>query len=196
MAAPHIAGLAARFGTTTTTPVEREDHLRARLAGYPDAGYLYADLGGIPIKIPQLNKSLAYSIPARLTPTAISASATLGGTTTASTQDSQYTTGSFWNAGSSVGWIEFDLGATRTIRAIRMTPEQSTSGITTHDVYVGSSPNPGTLAVEVLEPTDHMSPIARKFSDAGTLQGRYVRVSSNTTGASWLSWREVEIYGD
>lgn len=196
MAAPFVAGLAARFGSTNTTPVQREYHLRSRLSGYPDAGWLYADVSGLPIKVPQFNKALAYTIPNRLTPVGITASATLSGTALSATQDGKYVMTTSWNAGSPTGWIEFDLGSVKTIRAIRMSPEQSLTGVTTHNVYIGNTPSPTTLRVSINELTDNKAPIARKFPDNGTVQGRYVRISSDTTGSSWLAWREVEIYGN
>ena len=196
MAAPFVAGLAARFGSTNATPVQREYHLRSRLSGYPDAGWLYADLSGIAIKMPQLNKVPAYTTPNRLTPVGITASSTLSGTFPSATQDGKYATTTSWNAGSPIGWIEFDLGSIKTIRAIRMSPEQSLTGLTTHNVYVGNTPAPTTLRVSINELTDNKAPIARKFPDNGTVQGRYVRISSDTTGSSWLAWREVETYGN
>lgn len=196
MAAPFVAGLAARFGSTNATPVQREYHLRSRLSGYPDAGWLYADLSGIAIKMPQFNKVPAYTTPNRLTPVGITASATLSGTSPSATQDRKYATTVSWNAGSPIGWIEFDLGSVKTIRAIRMSPEQSSTGLTTHNVYVGNTPSPTTLQVSINELTDDKAPIARKFPDSGTVQGRYVRISSDTSGISWLAWREVEIYGN
>lgn len=197
MAAPFVAGLAARFGSTNATPVQREYHLRSRLSGYPDAGWQYnIDTSGIVIKIPQFNKVPAYTTPNRLTPVGITASATLSGTALSATQDGKYAMTTSWNAGSPIGWIEFDLGSVKTIRAIRMTPEQSLTGVTTHNVYIGNAPSPTTLRVSINELTDDKAPIARKFPDNGTVQGRYVRISSDTTGSSWLAWREVEIYGN
>lgn len=197
MAAPFVAGLAARFGSTNATPVQREYHLRSRLSGYPDAGWQYnIDTSGIVIKIPQFNKVPAYTTPNRLTPVGMTASATLSGTTLSATQDGKYAMTTSWNAGSPIGWIEFDLGSVKTIRAIRMSPEQSLTGVTTHNVYIGNTPSPTTLRVSINELTDNKAPIARKFPDNGTVQGRYVRISSDTTGSSWLAWREVEIYGN
>jgi hypothetical protein len=172
------------------------ERTRSRLSDYPDAGWLYADLSETTIKMPQLNKVPAYTTPNRLTPVGITASATLSGTALSATQDGKYVMTTSWNAGSPTGWIEFDLGSVKTIRAIRMSPEQSLTGVTTHNVYIGNTPSPTTLRVSINELTDNKAPIARKFPDGGTVQGRYVRISSNTTGSSWLAWREVEIYGN
>ncbi len=197
MAAPHVAGLAARFGSTSLTPVQREYHLRARLSGFPDAGWNYADESGVVIKMPQYNKAPAYTVPNRVFATSITASGSLAGQPPGNVQDQKYSATAAWNAGGPTGWIELDLGSVRTIRAIRMVPEHgSVGGNTTHNVYIGNTSNPSTLAVNISEPTQNMAPIARKFPDSGTVTGRYIRISSNTTGVSWLSWREIEIYAN
>lgn len=85
---------------------------------------------------------------------------------------------------------EFDLGTGRTLTSIRLTPEQFPSGSATHQIYVGNAPSPTTLVQTISGNGATLEPFAATLS--GT--GRYVRVHTSVN-PSWVSWREIEIYG-
>lgn len=184
MAAPHVASLAARYGDTSTTPVQRERYIRAKtfLTGYND-------LSGLAIKVPSYTQPQAFSIPSRLYPSAVTASGTLAGSSTSNVSDGLYLSG-VWNAGGFGGWIEFDLGYSRSLSSIRLTPEQSPSGDVVHKIYAGNTPNPTT---EVATISDKGMTIAT-LSSALNTTARYVRVYTQTS-PSWTAWREIEVYG-
>jgi subtilisin family serine protease len=189
MAAPHVAGLAARYGDNSTTPVERENFIRSKLlpTGYNDGSFPV----GYPIKVPSLNNPLQFTVPTRLVPASITADSTLPGSYTAYVTDSLYINQGVWNAGHPApAWIEFDLGTTKTLKAIRMTPEQFPEGTSSHYIYVGSAPSPTTLVATISGNTATLEPI----STAMNIAARYVRVYTAASSA-WVAWREIEIYG-
>lgn len=186
MAAPHMSGLAARYGTTATRPVERETYLYAKAA---NTGHL--DDGGFEIWIPSYTAPLRYSIPSKLAVSSTTADSTGAGSSTSYASDGLYLN-NYWNSGHAApAWIEFDLGTQRLLASIRLSPEMNPYGNTTHQVYAGNTPNPTTLAATISGYGRTLEPFAASL---GWVYGRYVRVVT-TASPSWVAWREVEIYG-
>jgi hypothetical protein len=186
-AAPHIVGLAARYGGASTTPVQREAYLRSKLLHTGNRDNFFEAI----YRPSALNPSL-FSIPSRLMPTAIQASSSTASSDLWSTQDSLYLSGNFWNAGSATGWIQFDLGQVRTLSSIRLVPEQSAFGKAKHEIFVSDGFSDFVSVKYVNEYTETMAPVSFAFNN---VSAKIVRVKSNLTGLSWVSWREVEIYG-
>lgn len=190
MAAPHISALAARYGDTTTRPPEREAYIRSRTLATG-----YKDTKGNPIRIHSYMAPVQITVPFRLKPVAVSTSGGTGDPTTA--YDGKYLSGNFWNAGAQTGFIQFDLGSSRQIKSLRMTPAKSASStiglMTVHEVYVGNNPASLSKVADISDSAaEDLSPISSQFSATG----RYVKIVTTSSPASWLSWREIEIYGN
>lgn len=187
MAAPHVTAFAARFGNNTTTPVQREYYVNSKLV--PTG---YADDQGYAIRIPSLSHN-SPPVPNLLSPLGIYASSTLPGSSTSYLIDKKYADPSkVWNSGGPApAWVEFDLGTPHSIKTIRLTPEQTpVTGMMTHRIYVGDGPSPATLVATISGNLSSREPIIRNIS----VTGRYVRIHT-TTSASWVAWREIEVYG-
>lgn len=190
MAAPHISALAARYGDTTTRPPEREAYIRSRTLATG-----YKDTKNNPIRIHSYMAPVQITVPFRLKPVAVSTSGGTGDPTTA--YDGKYLSGNFWNAGAQTGFIQFDLGSSRQIKSLRMTPAKSmtpgASLMTMHEVYVGNNPASLSKVADISDSgAEDLSPISSQFSATG----RYVKIVTTSSPASWLSWREIEIYGN
>jgi subtilisin family serine protease len=185
MAAPHVAGLAARFGTTATTPVLRENFIRSTVFSS-----LSKDDAGLTISIPYW-RAPGWTMPTQLPVYTVTAGSTMAGTGPAKVVDGYYTiTG--WNAGHGApAWIEFDLGTTRNLWGIRLTPEVSPEGPATHQIWVGDTPNPTTLVGRISTTARNMVP---QTAALGNAPDRYVRVVT-LDSPSWVAWTEIELYG-
>ena len=186
MAAPHVAALAARHGGTQTSPAERENYIRAKVFSTG-----YSDSSGIGITVPSYTQPPSFTIPSRLAVSSATASSTYPGTSPAYVYDRLYLSG-VWNSGTPApAWIELDLGAVKTLRAIRMTPEQFPAGSVTQQIYVGNNPAPTWLAATVATPNSaNLEPITVSV----TATGRYVRILT-TSSPAWVAWREIEVLG-
>jgi subtilisin family serine protease len=179
MAAPHVAALAARFGNTSTTPVQREAYIRGKLVS---TGY---------VMMPDYTQTLSQVVPSRLYATSVYASSTSANSSVSAVSDSLYLTpASFWNAGQNApAWIEFDFGSQRCFTSIRLVPEQIPEGNTTHNIYVGDA-YPLMAAAYVSAYGRTLEPFTRAIGSCG----RYLRVET-TGSSSYVAWREIEIYG-
>lgn len=101
--------------------------------------------------------------------------------------------GTSWIASSSGSqWIEIDLGASTTVRKVRLLTEQSPSGSTVHEIYLGSSPAPTTLVKTFTGTTTTGQWLDETFVTSPPT-GRYLRILTPTS-PSWRAWREIEIY--
>ncbi len=187
-AAPHVAALAARYGDASTTPVQREAYLRARLK---NTGH--SDDSAYAIRVPSFTAAPTFPVPLRLPVSAIAVSTAVAGTDPWTTQDGLHLTGNYWNAGSTSGYITFDLGYSRNISSIRLIPEQSAPGTVNHQILVANTLGSFQLAKQINELAGNLDPIAHALPP-GT-NARYIRINSNLPGLSWVSWREVELYG-
>lgn len=101
--------------------------------------------------------------------------------------------GTSWiaNSGGSQ-WIEIDLGSSITVRKVRLLTEQSPSGNTVHEIYLGASPAPSTLVKTFTGSTTTGQWLDETFVTSPP-SGRYLRVLTSTS-PSWRAWREIEIY--
>ncbi|MBL0142060.1 MAG: discoidin domain-containing protein [Betaproteobacteria bacterium] len=103
-----------------------------------------------------------------------------------------------WNSGvtpsypSTQPYIELDLGATKSLYSMRFMPAQSPSGTSTHDIYVGTSSPPTTLA----------GTVSRDLMDGETMSlnlssysARYVKIVTRAS-PSWAAYYEVEVFGN
>ena len=185
MAAPHVSALAARYGNASTSPVARERYIRSKLfaTGYTDGN-------GAPINVPSYTQQQSETIPYRLPIYSASADSSSPDTNPYQAIDSNLATS--WNAGhGATAWIEFDLGSTYWISAIRMTPEMSPfSGDVVHYIYAGDTPAPGSAVKVFSETARILEPIAGAINT----NARYIRIET-TTSPSWVAWREIEILG-
>jgi hypothetical protein len=190
MAAPHVAALAARYGNSTSTPVQREWWIRSKLVATG-----YNDTAGLPIKMPNFLQTPIFSVPVRLPVTRITTS---GGSGDVNTMiDGKYLSGNFWNSGAQAGWVTFDLGSVRTIKGIRMTPASSpyslSPGDATHQIEIMDTGYPKVVAVHQAA-VDELEPISIRVNEPNNI-GRYIRINTPYNSVSWTSWREIEIYG-
>ncbi len=188
MAAPHISALAARYGDKTTRPPEREAYIRNKTFATG-----YNDTKGIPIRVHGYTVPVQKPIPSRLKPIAVTTSGGTGDPTTA--YDGKYLSGNFWNAGAQTGFIQFDLGSAKQIKSLRLVPAKSPSTVprTRHEVYVGDNLNNLAMVSTITDPAaEDLNVIAAELSATG----RYIRIVTTESPGSWLSWREIEIYGN
>lgn len=188
MAAPHIAALAARYGTSQTMPVEREHYIRSKVFA---TGRV--DENNAAIVVPSFTQSPSYTIPTKLTPNYGFGNATVPGSVDSCAYDNVYLN-CYWGSGGTYGWFNLVLGSQRTISALRVAPSSwpATGATATHKVYVDNQTTPTTLVatfsdsrMNILEPTVLNIPNA---------VGSSVRIESYVNG-SWLAWREIEVYG-
>lgn len=101
--------------------------------------------------------------------------------------------GTAWIAASSGSqWIEIDLGASITVRKVRLLTEQSPSGSTVHEIYLGASPAPTTLVKTFTGTTTTGQWLDETFVTSAPA-GRYLRIFTPAS-PSWRAWREIEIY--
>ena len=176
----------ARYGNNNTTPVERENYARAKLVS---TGAFATD--GATIALPTYTQPPSFTIPARLAISAITADATLAGSSTANVNDKLYLTGVWNNGHVPPGWIQLDLGATKNLRVIRLVPELSPTPATmTYQIYAGNTNPPTTLVATISGSVATLEPITQALS----VSGRYVRVNIQS-GGSWGAFREIEVYG-
>jgi Subtilase family/F5/8 type C domain len=190
--APTVAAIAARYGTSSTNPVLREAFIRSKLFSTG-----FNDTSGQAIKVPSYTQSGLFTIPTKLTPSSLTVSSTYLSNVASNATDGNYLT-TMWNSGVQPVWpstqpyIQFDLGATKTLYSMRFMPAQSPSGTSVHDVYVGTSNPPTTL----------YSTITRSIMDGemlsmnlGGTSARYVRLVTRQS-PSWAAYYEVEIFGN
>jgi hypothetical protein len=189
MAAPHIAALAARYGTSQTMPLEREHYIRSKLVA---TGRL--DENNATIVVPSFTQSPSYTIPTKLTPNYGFGNATDPGSIDSCVYNNVYLN-CYWGSGGTNGWFTLVLGSQRTISALRVVPSSwpATGATASHYIYVDNQTTPTTLVAQfhssrmnLLEPTVLSIPNA---------VGSSVRIESYVNG-SWLAWREIEVYGN
>jgi hypothetical protein len=183
MAAPYISGLAARYGGSSTTPVERERYIRSKAVATG-----FTDLAGIAIKVPSYPQPPSETIPTKLSISSVYADSS--SSTAYLAVDGNHATS--WSSGHAApAWIEFDLGSVKTVKAIRLTPEMSpTTGTVVQNVYAGMTAFPTTLVKTFSGTATILEPIALAVNSSV----RYVRIET-ASSPSWIAWREIEILG-
>lgn len=97
-----------------------------------------------------------------------------------------------WSAGSHPEqWIQVDLGAARTLEALRLVISQYPAGRTVHQVWAGRTEANLRLVHTFRGQTDDGQELG--YAPATSVAGvRYVRIVT-TESPSWVAWREVEI---
>ena len=186
MAAPHVAALAARYGGTSTTPVERERYIRSKVFGTG-----FADESSATIVVPSYTQPAAFSVPSRLPIANVTADSTYSFYSPWRAVDSVYTDWGWISGHAAPGWIELDLGSTRTLESVRLSPDQDPPGNVVHYVYAGDSPSPTTLVAVVSGNGAVLEPFVAYL---GFYSARYVRIYT-ASSPSWVAWREIEVYG-
>lgn len=102
-----------------------------------------------------------------------------------------------WSAGGYAPQsITFDLGSTRTVRAIELVVAQSPAGNTRHQIYGG----PSALALSHRATVEGFTADGSVCAVQGPFPGvRLLQVSTDDIGQSdpsWVGWRDVRIYVD
>jgi hypothetical protein len=99
----------------------------------------------------------------------------------------------YWNSGPPPQWIEVDLGAVHPVTEIRLGVTQLPDSVTVHRVYGrANTANPYTLLHEFNGYTADQQLLQYVMPAAEQL--RYIKVET-TSSASWVGWRELEVYG-
>lgn len=101
---------------------------------------------------------------------------------------------SFWSAGNyPPQWIEVDLGSIQTVGEVDLAVTQLPDSYTVHDVYGRrDASQPWTLLNEFAGYTTDQSTLQYVLTTPQNL--RYIRIET-TASASWVGWREVEVWG-
>lgn len=106
-------------------------------------------------------------------------------------------TSTWWGSGSlptpTSQWIQLDLGTERRLSSVRLLPSQDPAGTTTHGVHGRDAAGNwnayfGTLSGSTFDSQWLELPISN------TALVRYVFVET-TQSPSWVSWREIEVFG-
>ena len=197
-AAPIVAALAARYGNSTTRPIEREAYIKNSLVA--SGSYENAGASNLPIMHVAYTNPAGHSIPKRLP-----ISATYSMTSTANLNllyDQKFFTDNFWNAGANWGSVVVDLGSPKNVTGVRLHMRSSANGGPINfAVHGGNSINlsgPGTPSI----PTN---PIAySNVDDQFDLVPYYIYLSGNyrylmiegNNYNSWLAYSEIEVYGN
>jgi hypothetical protein len=135
----------------------------------------------------------AKATPIKLSPMAVTASASYSGMGPTKATDGQVST--FWNAGSSgTQWIQLDLGRTISVRKIRLMTAQSPAGYTNHVITAGQDPTSLHAVTSFAGNTSDSQWL--EYANGATNLGnvRYIRITT-TQSPSWIAWREIELYG-
>lgn len=196
-AAPVVAAIAGRYGNGATRPIERETYIKngASWTGKYEGG----SGSNLPIYLAKYSTPYPYSIPKRLpVPAVYSITSTVN---LAKLVDEKFYDGIDWSAGAGWGSIVLDLGSAKNLSGVRVMIRSSASGGGLNfAVHGGNSinitaPNVATIPA---------NPIAYKnTTNQYDLVPYYIPISGNYryvmieafNAASWLSYSEVEVYG-
>lgn len=190
--APHVAAMAARYGSSTTSPVIREAYIRSKLFATGSVDSASQNIG-----VPSYTQAPLFTLPTKLAPSGVTVSSTYSTNVGTNATDGNYLT-TQWNSGvtpsypTTQPYIQLDLGATRTLYSMRFMPAQSPSGTSTHDIYVGSTNPPTTLAGTITRDIMDGETMSRNLSG---YSARYVRIVTRAS-PSWAAYYEVEVFGN
>ena len=100
-----------------------------------------------------------------------------------------------WSASGDGQWIQYDLGATKTVESVKLAWYNGNTRVSTFDVLVGSAAaGPWTTAAAGLQ--SNGTSLALEAHDVADTSGRYVRiVGHGNTASLWNSITETEIWG-
>ena len=196
-AAPMVAAIAGRYGSTATRPIEREAYIRN---GRTFTGkYEGAPTSNLPIYQLRYTTPNYSSIPWKLP-----VSAVYSQTNTNNIHkivDEKFYDSIDWNANGQWGSVVIDLGRTRDIRGLRVMIRSSADGGQLNFAVHGGNyinitgPNAATIPTNPIaykNTTDQFDLVPYYIPLSGNY--RYIMLEGNNT-ASWLSYSEVEIYG-
>ena len=189
-AAPIAAAIASRYGNDKTRPIERESFLRTFAQ---NTGHF---AGSAPIKSVKWNSSTAnvlkrHTISSFWSPQGASGINVL--------KDGSYE--GIWNSGGNIGAIVIDLGATKNVKMIRLTPRSSVSPYDTQPIHFSVAPTnsiintAGTGPFQNDQAVKHYDRTPHTINLANPLTTRYLVVNGHNYG-SWLAYSEVEVYGN
>ncbi len=129
------------------------------------------------------NPNLAFGKP-------VTSSASLPGEPATNAVDGS---GAQWGSGGDAPqWLEIDLGSVVEVGSVRLTVAQFPDGATVHQVYGGVTSPAATLLHTFDGVTAEGDELVHEFVTPPSV--RYLRVLT-TASPSWVSWREVEVYG-
>ncbi len=96
----------------------------------------------------------------------------------------------YWNSGGyAPQWIEVDLGGHQQVSTLTLEFAQSPAGISTHQLYAGSTENPTSLVKTVNAFTEDQEEMVVQFVPPLT-NVRYLRIVT-TESPSWVAWRTI-----
>jgi len=196
-AAPIVAAIAGRYGSTATRPIEREAYIRNNRVF--TGKYEGANGSNLPIYQVKYTTPYYYSIPHKLPVSAVYSQTNPNKRD--KLIDEKFYDGMDWNAGANWGSIVLDLGSARNIKGIRvMIRSSSDGGALNFAVHGGNTINitsPGRAVIPsnpiaYYNTTDQYDLVPYYIPLNGNY--RYVMLEANNS-TSWLSYSEVEVYG-
>lgn len=141
-------------------------------------------------KPPAATTNSATSTGAKVTVKTTTAS-NIGATNAAPTNATDGDIKTQWGAGGPAPqWIQLDLGEESSISKVRLNPNQTPTGPTTHQVYGGPTPDQLTL-LGTLDGVTQDSQWLELAIPANNV--RYLKIAT-VKSPSWVAWREIEIY--
>jgi hypothetical protein len=197
-AAPIVAAIAGRYGDATTRPIEREAYIRngmiftGKYEGAPGSNF--------PINLVQYTPPTSHKIPKRLPIAAVYSNTNT--TNINKLVDGLFYDGIDWNAGAGWGSIVLDVGSGKNLKGIRLMIRSSANGGRIDFAVHGGNSISITAPGKAVIPAD---PIAYKtINDQYDLIPYYIPINGNyryimveaNNYVSWLSYSEVEVYGD
>jgi hypothetical protein len=102
--------------------------------------------------------------------------------------------GTRWSSQGDGQWIQYDLGASKTVANLSVAFHQGDVRTTTFDIQISSNGTTWTTVLSSKVSTVTLSQVSYDFTDTA---GRYVRIvgHGNSTGNGWNSITEVDIFG-
>lgn len=124
---------------------------------------------------------------------AVSASSTYPGTSPGNVVDGNIATN--WNGGGFPSkWVELNLGQPQTISTIRMLPNQTPGGYTVNTIQVKRTAAEPYTTVRTLSMNTDGNTWVTYVSGLQLANVQYIRFTTSTS-PSWVSWKEIEVYG-
>lgn len=95
-----------------------------------------------------------------------------------------------WNSGKFASrWIQIDLGESKPLSQLKLTPEQTPAGNTIHQIYVGERLD----SLELVYMASGYTSSGVSFYVPIKKSGRYIKIET-TKSPSWIAWREIEVF--
>lgn len=196
--APIVAAIAARYGDSTTRPIEREAYIKNSL--FWTGQYENASTSNAPIMQVAYTNPASHNIPKRLPITA--AYSKTNPANLSFLYDQKFYTANFWNAGAYWGSVVVDLGSAKNISGVRLHMRSSANGgAINFAVHGGNTLNlsgPGTPSIPTnpiaySNVTDQFDMVPYYIYLSGNY--RYLMIEGNNFD-SWLAYSEIEVYGN